>query len=374
MKICFILEYYHPHVGGMEYLFQNICERLAARGHHITVVTQRLQGTPASETVAGVHIIRIRTGNRYLFGPLAVMRALMVARSSDVLHTSTFNSAFPAWCASKLLRVPVVITVLEVWLGQWRAYTDLSKASAFVHDLLERMLYALPFHQYVAISRSTERQLTEAGISSDRVRTIYCGFDEAFFDPKRYDRETVRTRYGLQGSFVCFSWGRPGFSKGHEYLLRAMPRIVRSIPQVKLVLMLSGRETYGKRYEYLTQIIAKLQIQDTVLLVDPAPRSEIGHFLKAADCAIIPSIAEGFGYAVLEACSMGTPVVASDTTSIPEVIGGKYVLVRPRDPEAIAEGVERIYRKSYSTSEVKVFPWDNTVQGYIDVYGQLMKK
>lgn len=372
MRICFVLEYYHPHIGGVEYLFKNLIEGLSKRGFEVSVLTRRLKGTPRQETIEGVKILRIRTFNRYLFTFLSVPMAIIMARGCNLIHTTTFNGAFPAWFASRIWGIPVIITILEVWLNKWRSLTDMSRYSAMIHNLLERMIYLLRFDFYIAISHSTERQLIEAGIGRERLKAIYSGFDHDFFNPGRYNGDIVRDRYGLKDAFVCFSWGRPGVSKGHEYLIKAIPLIVERIPGARFLLMISGRETYKKRYTYLRNLIQRLNIGDKVLLIDGVAREELGHYLRAADCVIIPSIAEGFGYAVLEACSMGRPVVASKTTSIPEVIGGRYVLVEPKSPEAIAKGVESVYRGECMNSELKIFSWDKAISEYLEIYKSLL--
>ena len=64
MRICFILDYYYPHMGGVEYLFKNLAEGLCREGHEITVLTRHLPGSPHKETINKVTIYRVRTVNR----------------------------------------------------------------------------------------------------------------------------------------------------------------------------------------------------------------------------------------------------------------------------------------------------------------------
>ena len=71
---------------------------------------------------------------------------------------------------------------------------------------------------------------------------------------------------------------------------------------------------------------------------------------------------------------MGGPVVASNTTSLPEVVSGKFVLVRPADPEAIAHGVEMVYRKQYMIAKKKTFSWKDVIEGYWKIYQELVRK
>lgn len=373
MRICFILEYYYPHRGGVETLFKNLAERLSERGHTVTVVTRMLKDTAREELIRGVRVVRVPTFNRYLFTFLSIPKAFSASRECDVIHTTTYNAAFPAWLVGLLRRRPVIITVHEVWINQWRALTDMGRFSALLHNLLEKMIYMIKFNKYIAVSHSTEKQLLKVGIRPERVAAIYNGFAGEAFE-KDYSDHRVREQYGLQKSFLCFSWGRPGVSKGHEYLIRAVPFIKRRIPEMKLLLMLSDRDSYGKRYRQLILLIQELGLDKDIILAEPAGNKELVRFLKESDCAVIPSVAEGFGYAVLEACSAGVPVVASDSTSIPEVIGGKYVLVEPRNPEAIAAGVDLIYRGSFVRSPLKHFPWEQTVAEYEAEYTNTINK
>jgi glycosyltransferase involved in cell wall biosynthesis len=69
---------------------------------------------------------------------------------------------------------------------------------------------------------------------------------------------------------------------------------------------------------------------------------------------------------------MDTPVVASDTASIPEVISNKYVLVEPGNPGAIAEGVLKVYQGGYQESPLKTFPWEDNISKHEELYGELI--
>ena len=371
-KILFILEYYHPHKGGVEYLFKNLTHLLAKRGYMVTVLTMRLKKTKKKEVMDGVNVVRIKTINRYLFSFLSFFKTIFIARDYDIIHTTTFNAAFPAWIASKFWRKPCVITIHEVWINKWFGLSGLSRLSASIHNFLEKMIYLIPFDQYIAVSNSTAGDLKEIRVPGEKIAVIYNGFDNNFFAPEHFDGLKVRKQYGLENAFIYFSWGRPGISKGHEYLLKAVPLITRKIPDAKLVLMLSDRNTYKKRYLYLTALIQKLNIRDNVILIEPLSHGDLGNHIKAADCVVIPSLAEGFGFSVLEACAIDKPLVASDTTSIPEVIYGKYVLVEPGNPEAIAEGICKVYQGDYQMSPLKIFSWEDNIRKHEELYRKLI--
>jgi alpha-1,3-rhamnosyl/mannosyltransferase len=98
------------------------------------------------------------------------------------------------------------------------------------------------------------------------------------------------------------------------------------------------------------------------------PRNELIGMVRSADCVVVPSLAEGFGYAVLEAASAGVPLVVSNTTSIPEVVGGRYRFAAPRDVDSIVRAIERISHADFLSREVPRFDWTTAVNDYERLY------
>jgi glycosyltransferase involved in cell wall biosynthesis len=121
-RLLFVLEYFHPHVGGVETLFGELTAGLAQRGYDVTVLTCGLPGAPREERWRGVHIVREPVPSiaaRYLFTLKAIPRAVRLARQADIVHTTTYNAAIPAWIAARLARRRAVVTVHEVYADQW---------------------------------------------------------------------------------------------------------------------------------------------------------------------------------------------------------------------------------------------------------------
>lgn len=372
LRILFVLELYPPHIGGVEVLFQNLCQGLAARGHEVTVITSRLSGTKALETINGVTVYRVRVPQkraRYWFTLLAIPQVLKLARKADVIHTTTYNGALPAWVVSKLWGKKCIITVHEVLGRLWGEFMGMGWLSARQHRLLEKLIVSLPFDRYVGVSKYTCESLRAEGIGEARLRVVYNGIDSVLFDPARADGKKIRKRLKLGGEFVYFYFGRPGVSKGVEYLIRAVPIISEILPDSRLVLILAHDPRGG--YERVKRMIGDLNLKDKVFLLDPVPRNELPGYIAASDCVVVPSLSEGFGFTAVEACTMGKPVVASDVASLPEVVSGKYILVEPGNPKAIADGVVKVCRGEVEDSPKKAFSWDECVEGYLDIYREV---
>ena len=188
MKILFVCENYYPHYGGAEVLFKNVAEGLIKRGNRVAVITTKLPGTKSREEINGVKVYRINCFNsRYFFSFLSIPKVLKLARRADLIQTTTFNGAPPAWLAAKITKKPVILTVHEVWIGKWKGVTSFSGIKATLHDLLERMLYILPFNKYICVSHATKKDLLKHGVQSEKAVTIYNGLDYDFWHPKYYD-------------------------------------------------------------------------------------------------------------------------------------------------------------------------------------------
>lgn len=376
MKILFVIENYLPHFGGAEIVFKNLAENLVKQGHEVDLVTHRLKNTPKFEIINGVKVHRINCfHNRYCFTFFSVPKALRLARKSDIIQTTTFNGAPASWLVGKLNRKKVVLTVHEVWLDKWKEITDFSKISCFLHNLLEKAIYALRYDHYVAVSNSTKQDLIRSGIPEEKVTTVYNGLDYDLWNSEKYLISSKRIRKELfKDNFVYFFNGRPGTSKGLEYLVKAVALISKEIPNSKFAVMISKDKAYIKRYQYILDLIKKEEIKDQIILLEPKPYQEMPAYVLASDCVVVPSITEGFGFSVVQACALNQPVVASNTTSIPEVVSGKFVLVGVKNPEEIARGIKMVYEGKFSQSRIKRFTTDENIKGYLKIYQSLLNR
>ena len=324
----------------MEILFKQICEGLAKK-HEVIVVTHRIKGTKEKETINGVKVIRVNVPglmSRYFFTFLSIPKLVKVCKDADIIHTTTYNGAPPARFIAKILKKPSLITIHEVIGKNWSRLLEMGWLSGKLHEFLEWLVVSLKFDRYVCVSNSTKDDFEKVKIKKRGV-VIHNGIDYEFWDPSKYNGNSVRKKLNVENKFIYLFFGRPGPSKGFEYLAKAVPIIQQEIKESVLVAILSRDKTYEKRYNKI-----KDMLKGDVKLINPVSREELPNYLKAADCVVVPSLTEGFGFSVAESCAMGKPVVASNTTSIPEVISGEYVLVKPKKPEDIAKGVIDVFK------------------------------
>lgn len=374
MKILFICENYLPHYGGAEVVFKNLAERFVEQGETVKLLTQQLKKTKKKEIIGGVQIQRVFSFfSRYLFTFLAIPSAIKLARKCDLIQTTTFNGAFPAWLAGKMWNKPVVLTVHEVWINKWKMITHFSYLKRTIHEFLERMIYLLPFDQYICVSEATRRDLLKKSINPKKIKTIHNGFAYEQWNPKQIKKINLAQELGIKKkNFIYFSWGRPGESKGFEYAIRAVPLIAKEVPNSLFLLMLGSADRYNHKYQELMRLRKKLNLQERMLVINSAPREILQQYLKTVDCVVIPSLAEGFGYTTVEACAMGKSVVISNAGSLPEVVSGKHQIFESKNVLDLAEKVVKIAQGEYLDAGTKKFAWPESIENYLKTYRELM--
>lgn len=342
LRILFVLEYFPPHVGGVETLFENLTAALARDGHRVTVITLHLPGARVREMRNGVEIIRVRTpqrARRYLFTLMSLPIVIRHAVRADIIHTTTYNAAIPAWLAATTARKPVVVTVHEVFADQWHNLLGLHPVVGYGFRWFEWLVLHLPFTHYICDSGFTRGRLRRfMGVALARSSVVYPAIDYAFWDVARHAPRGIKGERGLDAdTFLYLYFGRPGISKGVEYLIEAAACVRARVPNSHLLMLLA--DDPQDQYERILRRIAELGLADHITVRDPVPRADLPGYLLGADCVVVPSVSEGFGYSAIEAATLGCRVIATTGHSVEEVIGEHITLVPSRDPEALAEAI-----------------------------------
>jgi glycosyltransferase involved in cell wall biosynthesis len=344
--VVLVSDHYPPVVGGAETLVRELAEGLAAAGDRVLVVTQRVpRDAPARECRGGCEIRRLwvppRLGRLWflLFAGFAVAR---LARGADLVHAAGYAAMWPAWWAARWRRRPAVATVYEVLGEQWFSGTGLSWWSAAGYRWLEQRLMRLRFTRYLCISSYTADRLVRlAAVDGKRVAVAYPAVDYRFWDPQRHAPRPLRSELGLpQETRIALFFGRPGVSKGVDTLLAAIQEMANDMSDrpVHCVLLLA-REPADRRAAVL-RTIERTGIAHRVTVLEPVPRAELPGYLLAADCVVVPSLSEGFGYSAIESASLGCPVVATAGHVFEEVLGSSASYVPVGDARALAAAIQ----------------------------------
>lgn len=361
MKILFVLEHYHPYIGGAERLFTELTRALVSREHSVAVITTLHDpALPSFEVDHGVRIFRVRCWNRYLFTILSLPRILSEARQHDFIHTTTYNAAFPAWIVGKVLKKKVVVTFHEVWAKLWFRLPFINWWQKNLFYAYEQLILSCKFHRYVAVSKYTQYCLQQAGVEIDRVVKIHNGLDYESF--RVYSLEPP-------SEFTYTYLGRLGTSKGLDLLLPAAQQFSLKYPASRLQLILP---TYpSSLYKKIRGWIKELKLENHIKLFHNLPRVELYQTICRSSCVVIPSYSEGFCFAAAETMALGIPIISSQQGALKEVISGRYLAMEAMTAQALEEALVKASQGEWSEIELQQFPLERSVEKYLEMYESL---
>ena len=176
MNVLFVLEHYHPYIGGAEKLFKLLAESLVNRGFSVKVITTLYKDSlPQKEEINGVQIIRVRSKNRYSFTLFSLGVIFKYRRWPNLIHTTTYNAAIPSSIVGFMCQIPVTITVHEIWGKLWYKMPMLTLYERILYSLFESIVLKFPFNKYIGVSDYTYNSLIQR-LPADKCVKILNGF------------------------------------------------------------------------------------------------------------------------------------------------------------------------------------------------------
>jgi glycosyltransferase involved in cell wall biosynthesis len=229
----------------------------------------------------------------------------------------------------------------------------------------------------VAISQTTKNDLMELmRIPPEKIRVIYNGVNPRFrpLDDRDYLARVAR-QYRLPKQFLLFV-GLFSPRKNIAGILQAYAILKKKHQIIHQLVMVGER---GWLYRADLELVQRLGLESDVVFPGFVEDEDLPAVYNLADVFIFPSLYEGFGLPVLEAMACGTPVVTSDLSALPEVVGDAGVLIDPRNPEEIASGVYRLLSNSKLASGLaraglersSHFTWTNAARELMAVFQEL---
>jgi glycosyltransferase involved in cell wall biosynthesis len=301
---------------------------LALRRLHVTVNT-----IPAINGSLHLHLWHTARGLAALTRAALVIRRLALDTRADLVHANSIRAGLAAGLAARLGGPPAIVEVQDC--------LPMTRPAMISRGFLGRSA-AMIF----ANSGYTAANFT-AGGSPAAVRVVHRAIDLKRFDANRFGRDQVRERLGLNRSANLLGlvaqitpW------KGQEEAIRALASLRRRRPAELLIV--GEAKSWGGHARYdtlayrnlLWRTVQELGLEGAVHFL--GERQDIPEILRALDLLLVPSWEEPFGTVALEAMAMETPVVASDTGGLVEIVrhGEDGLLVPPRQPERWAEAID----------------------------------
>ncbi len=226
----------------------------------------------------------------------------------------------------------------------------------------------------LTVSEASKRDILRFfKIPEDRVAVIYNAIDERFHvPPPEEEMVRVRERYQLNDRFVMYA----GNVKPHKNLERLIDAfmLLRQDGLQDVKLLITGNQI--SKYATLRRAVHRYNLHKHVRFLGFLPDQTLAVLYRLADVFVFPSLYEGFGLPPLEAMASGTPVVTSNVSSLPEVVGDAAILINPYDPESLADGIRRVLTddalradlKTRGLARAREFSWEESVTRIRQIY------
>ena len=307
-----------------------------------------------------------------LFWTHASLPTLLWKRGVDLLHA-------PAFVAPVFSPCPVVTTIHDItyllypshFSRWWTAYLRLVMPPAV------KSAAAI-----ICGSENSKRDIVKAyGIRSDKVRVVPYGVDHERFHPgATLDRQWART-LGIRDGYVLHV-GTFSYRKNIPTLLHAIAHLRRKGKWGDRQVVLAGSQSLSiKGGHEVFETIRGLNLTGSVVLTGRMPDEHIPGLYAHASMVVVPSLYEGFGFPVLEAMAAGTPVVCSNTSSLPEVAGDAAIFFPPSDQYALAGAMESLIQnrsivgqlRQKGLEQARQFTWRRAAEQTIGIYRDVAK-
>lgn len=262
-----------------------------------------------------------------LVAPIALRRERI-----DLLHAMAFVSPVASPC-------PTVVTVFDL---SFLFFPAAFKALNRLYLRLMTRVSVRRARQVIAISESTRRDvIARLDVPAERVHTVYCGVDPSFQPAPAPEIEGFRRRKGLPERFVLFL-GTIEPRKNVLRLVDAFATLIASAPQRTAGVHLIVAGAKGWLSDPVFAQVQSLGLADRIHFVGYVPQEEKRLWYNAATCFCYPSLYEGFGLPPLEAMACGVPVITSNASSLPEVVGDAGITVPVEDKAALSDALHRV--------------------------------
>jgi glycosyltransferase involved in cell wall biosynthesis len=308
-------------VNGAVIYCKLLADALADRGHEITLLTRSGSWIAEQQYAENVRVLSSPM-TRFPLTELHRINNLVRDDQIDLMHTHMTRAHSFGVLLRMLTGVPVVATAhsrhFEV---HWR-FNDFVIANS-----------QSTFDYHHRVNR----------LSKHRMQTVHC-----FSDLKKFEGVSARRASAVRqqlelsdNDLLAGVIGQVTKRKGHLHLFRALPEIVRQIPNFKLAVVgeFTSQDPYARR---LQRLLEQEQLTDCVLWL--GGRENIADYMTACDLTIVPSIEEPLGLVAMESLAAGTPVVASRTGGLTEIVehGETGLLVPPGKDTALAEAIIKL--------------------------------
>jgi len=284
----------------------------------------------------------------------------------DVLHSPGYTAPILTLCCS-------VVTIHD--MNYFYYPQDFPKLTALSLKLLVP-LAARSSYKIIAVSKNSKKDLVKVlKIPESKICVIYeagSSYLSVSTATENKIREKLKKGYGIGKKFILsVSASHP--HKNLYRLIQAYDILCRKY-HIDCQLVIVG--VRGRAHFSLVNLAKEMSLEDSIIFTGWIPKENLSLLYSEAELFVFPSLFEGFGMPVLEAMRHCTPVVSSNTASLPEVVGEAAILINPYNTGEIAEAMYRLLKDQAlrgslvkkGLNRIKRFSWEKTAKQTLKVY------
>lgn len=361
--ILFVLDYYLPHRWWVETVFENIITRLLKKGYTVSIITSHFdKHTKKEEHNDHLHIYRTGKSRTWFIFHALIKWIQVIKNNPDIrtIHTSTYGWAIPASILWKIYKKKVILTVHEIFFNL--RYTYKWNRKGILYKWFEKIVFMFPYDIYHCVSRYTMNCIRLCyGIPDNNIRMIYNWVDTVFRDSKNVSFDEMykrRNDHKRDNKYVLLYYGHSGKSKGIDYLIQALPKLLNEQKDLCMVFNL----IHAKRDKVIKNFIESCGNKEQIQIINGVEKETLRIMVASADCIIAPSISEWFWSVHTETVAMEKPLITTYISSIPEVVSGKVKFIKPWSAQAIQEAITEIRTTTIPEIPKKIFSREKTVE------------
>lgn len=351
MKVCQVTHTFLPKIGGREIHVFNLSRALTNLGIEVRVFTGDKVKKPSFERFANFSVVRLPSisvpltlGSSdvdVIYRIIPSLPLMLMNSHIDLIHAHDYfhlSSDMSAW-SSKLSGKPLVLTAHSM-----PSFFAVSKSLTFLEKIYNRSLGRFTLNEadkIIFMSHFQVQKYLDLGVEKSKVEVIHPCLDVKEFDEflniNSGGKDFYSEKFGFRDNQIILFVGRIEKRKGVQYLIRAIPDIVKEIPKVRVVIV-------GPDAGYvnaLRQMANDFNVARYVVFPGVLSDLELKRAICGADVFLLPSESENFPEVILKAAFLKRPIVASDVGGIPEFIedGKNGFLVEAGDVEGISKNI-----------------------------------
>lgn len=239
----------------------------------------------------------------------------------------------------------------------------------FVHRYLTKLSAWKADHVFFVSDFSKEVSNDFLNIPESKVSTVHHGIDTSLFENPSLPTDDQLKNLVDDCDPYLLTVSTVTEHKNYEVLLRAYARLPEEI-QDNFPLLIAGRTPSEEYYEYLQDIVKRKGIEDHIVFLGGVEYENVPYLYSGAAAYVLPSKLETFGHTLVEAMASSIPIIAADSTCIPEITQDAAVLFDPEDPDDLAAKIRNIVESDQRREQlvergnerVTDFSWDGTFQ------------